>query len=412
MSNFLKKRDGGQVVITVATLFLMLSLTMILGMSGPVFRSQRVVADLISSKQSYYLAEAGTEDVVYRISHGMPYSTSGQTLSIDGQTVTINTETVSGRKIVTATGDWNDSQRSIQARLVAGEGVAFYYGVQIGQGGFTIGNNSGINGSVYSNGSITGSNGSYITGTAVAVGNITNVDVGTSTTSDAWATGITSINVTGNLYCQTGTGNNKSCNLTKGVPPSVGYPLTEEEINGWKADASAGGTTVGNVTISSNTTLGPRKIEGNLIVNAFTTLTVTGTIYVTGSITLGNDAGVRLSSGYGESGGIVMSDGTITFNNNVTLAGSGTSGSYLMMMTNSNSSSAISIGNGNTTEVILYAQNGTIQMGNNANVRSLTANTIALGNNTVLNYTQGLLDAVFNSGPSGGYQIDGWKDVK
>ncbi len=411
MSNFFKKRDGGQVVITVATLFLMLSLTMILGMSGPVFRSQRVVADLISSKQSYYLAEAGTEDVVYRISHGMPYSESGQVLSIDGRTVTIDTETVSGRKIVTATSDWNDSQRSIQARLVAGEGVAFYYGVQIGQGGFTIGNNSGINGSVYSNGSITGSNGSYITGTAVAVGNITNVDVGTSTTSDAWATGISSINVTGNLYCQTGTGNNKSCDTSKGIPPAVGYPLTDEEINGWKADAEVGGITAGSVTISSNTSLGPRKIEGNLNINSGT-LTVTGTIWVTGNIVMGNGAGVSLSSEYGESGGIVVADGTMSLSNNNTLQGSGTTGSYLIMLTTSASSNAISIGNGNTTEVILYAPNGTIQMGNNANVRSLTARTISIGNNTILNYTQGLLDAVFNSGPSGGYQIDSWKEVK
>lgn len=408
-----KKGESGQVVITVATLFFMLSLTMVLGMSGSVFRAQRVVADLVDSKKSFYLAEAGVEDVVYRVSHGMPYSVSGQTLTIDGETVTINTETVSGRKVITATSDWNDAQRSVEARLVAGEGVAFYYGVQIGQGGFTIGNGSGINGSVYSNGSITGGNGSYITGTAVAVGSINNVDVGTATSSDAWANSISNINVTGNLYCQTGSGNNKACNTSRGTPPVVGYPLTDEEINGWKADATAGGTYVGNRTISgASNTLGPIRIQGNLIINSFATLTVTGTIYVTGQITLGNDATIRLSSGYGESGGIIVADGKIQMGNNVTLQGSGTTGSYLIMLSLSTATDAVQIGNGNTTEVILYAPNGTIVMGNNANVRSLTAKTITLGNNTVLNYTQGLLDAVFNSGPSGGYQIDSWKEVR
>ncbi len=412
MKYFLKKRDGGQVMLLVVAIFLMLSLTMVLGMSGGVFRFQRVMADLLESRKTYFLAEAGVEDVSYRLSNGLPYNANGQILSIDGQSVSINTVTSGGRKIVTATSDWNGSQRVVEAKFTAGEGVAFYYGVQIGQGGFSIGNNSGINGSVYSNGSITGGNGSYITGTAVAVSSINNVDVGTSTTSDAWANSITGINVTGDLYCQTGSGNNKSCNTSKGIPVSVGYPLTDAEIQEWKDDAAAGGTFVGDKTISgAGNTLGPLKIQGNLIIDAFSSLTITGTIYVTGNITLGNDATIRLTSNYGVSGGIVMSDGIITLNNNVTLAGSGTTGSYLIMLSQSSASNAISIGNGNTTEVILYAQNGTIAMGNNANVRSLTAKTIALGNNTVLTYTQGLLDAVFNSGPSGGWQLDSWKET-
>jgi hypothetical protein len=403
-------KEKGQIVIIVTTLFMMLSLTMILGSSGTVFRGQRMVSDLLESRSTYFLAEAGVEDVSYRLSNGLPYATSGQILTMDGHSVSVDTETVNGRKIVTATSDWNGNQRTVETRLVAGDGVAFYYGVQIGQGGFSIGNNSGINGSVYSNGSITGGNGSYITGTAVAVGSITNVDVGTSTTSDAWANSITNINVTGVLYCQSGSGNNKSCNNSKGVPPTVGYPLTDEEINGWKNDALVGGVTTGDVTVGTPTSLGPRKIVGNLIVNS--TLTVTGTLWVTGTITVANGATIALSSGYGTSGGVVIADGTLSMVNNVNLRGSGTSNSYLIMLTTSNSSTAISIGNGNTTEVILYAPNGTIVMGNNANVRSLTARTISLGNNTILNYTQGLLDAVFNSGPSGGWQLDSWKETE
>ncbi len=412
MKLFNQSLERGQVVLAVVTLFLMVSLTMVLGVSGPVFRGQKSVSDLLESRQTYFLAEAGVEDVAYRLAHGVPYSTSGQILSIDGHTVTIDTTTVSGKKIITATSDWNGNQRKVEAKLVAGDGVAFYYGVQIGQGGFTIGNNSGINGSVYSNGNITGGNGSYITGTAVAVGTINNVDVGSATTSDAWGNSVSNIVVSGNLYCQSGSGNNKSCNTSKGIPSSVGYPLTTAEITGWQNDASAGGTFVGDKIINGATnTLGPLKIQGNLTVNSFATLTITGTIYVTGQIIFGNDATMQLTSGYGTSGGIVMSDGKIQMGNNVTLRGSGTTGSYLILLSQSSASDAIQIGNGNTTEVILYAQNGSIIMGNNANVRSLTAKTIVLGNNTVLTYTQGLLDAVFNSGPSGGYQIDSWKET-
>ncbi|MEK7194325.1 MAG: hypothetical protein AAB660_01375 [Patescibacteria group bacterium] len=411
MKIFNKSLEKGQVVLAVVTLFLMVSLTMVLGVSGPVFRGQKSVSDLLESRQTYFLAEAGVEDVAYRLSHGVPYSANGQILSIDGHTVTIDTTTVSGKKVITATSDWNGNQRKIEAKLAAGDGVAFYYGVQIGQGGFTIGNNSGINGSVYSNGNISGGNGSYITGTAVAVGEIDNVDVGRATTSDAWAREIESISATGNLYCQTGAGNNKPCNTSKGIPPAVGYPISSQEITDWQNDALVGGTFVGTKTISTSGSLGPLKIQGNLQISDGKTLTVTGTLWVTGSIILGNDAAIRLTAGYGTSGGVVLTDGKIQMGNNVTLAGSGTAGSFLIMLSQSSAPDAIQIGNGNTTEVILYAQNGAIIMGNNANVRSLTAKTITLGNNTILTYTQGLLDAVFNSGPSGGYQLSSWLET-
>ncbi|MHB1330475.1 MAG: hypothetical protein ACYCY6_00695 [Minisyncoccota bacterium] len=406
-----KNLEEGQVMILITILFLMVSLTMVLGFSGPVFRSQRSTSDLLESKKSYYLAEAGVEDVAYRLSNGLDYSTDGQILSIDNHSVSVNTETVNGRKVVTATSDWNGSQKSIEARLAAGDGVAFYYGVQIGQGGFSIGNNAGINGSVYSNGNITGGNGSFITGSAVAVGSINNVDVGTGTTSDAWASQINNLSVSGDLYCQSGTGNNKSCDTSRGAPATQGFPIQEEEINGWKADASLGGTYTGNRIINSNISLGPLKIDGDLIISGTYTLTVTGTIWVTGDIVLSNSATIRLSGGYAESGGVVVSDGPISLGNSVFLLGSGQSSSHLLLVSLDNSS-AINMGNSNAVEVILYAPNGTISVGNNASLKSITAKTIALGNGIILNYSQGLLDSVFSSGPTGGFQLDSWKETR
>lgn len=406
-----KNLEKGQVMIIVTMLFLMVSLTMVLGFSGPVFRGQRTVTELLDSRKSYFLAEAGMEDVMYRVSHGRPYDTEGETLTIDGSTVTTVTDTTGGRRLITSSADWNGSIRNTEALLIAGDGVAFYYGVQIGQGGFTIGNNSGINGSIYSNGTITGSNGSYITGSAVAVTSIDNVNVGTVSTSNAWAPTVSNINVTGVLYCNTGTGNNKSCDTSRGIPETQEFPVSSEEILDWKADAAVN-TYVGNMVISgTENTLGPINIQGDLTLQSGSSLTVTGTIWVTGNIILDGDASMSLSSGYGYSGGIIMADGTVTLGNGAGLFGSGSTGSYVMLISLSDSASSITMANNAAISVILYAPNGTIVMGNNANVRALTAKTINLGNNTVLTYTQGLLDAVFDSGPSGGWQLDSWKEI-
>lgn len=404
--------ERGQALLLAVLFFLALSLTMVLGLSGPVFRNQRAVTDLLNGQKSYYLLEAGLEDVAYRLAHGKAYSTTGQLLSIGGYSVSADTSTVSGKKVIDATATWDGDVRKAEVTLVAGDGVTFYYGVQIGQGGFSIGNNSGINGSVYSNGSIFGTNGSYITGDAVAVGTINNLRVGTSGTGNAWANTLTTVTVSstnGKAYCQTGSGNNLACDTSKGVPATQGFPISDTDIQGWKNDATAGGTFVGTKTINSATSLGPLKIQGDLTVN--NTLTVTGTLWITGNVTISNGATIKLSTDYGDSGGIVLNDGTITMGNNVSLLGSGTSGSYLLLTSLSNSTSAMTVGNGNTTEVILFAPNGTINFGNNADVKAMTAKTISLGNNTILNYTTGFLDAVFNSGPTGGFNIYTWKEI-
>lgn len=401
----------GQALILAVLFFLALSMTMILGLSGPVVRNQRSITDLTDSRRSYYLLEAGTEDVAYRLAHGKPYQTSGQTFNIDGYTVTTDTATVNGRKVLTSTANWNGNIRKDEMELVAGDGVAFYYGVQIGQGGFSLGNNSAINGSVYSNGSVIGTNGSYVTGDVVAVGTISNLRIGTSGVGNAWSNVLTNstLNATATAYCQSGSGNNLPCNTSKGVPPVQGFPITDQDIQGWKDDASAGGTYVGDKTINTSTSLGPLKIQGNLTVNS--TLTVTGTLWVTGNITLNNNSTIKVSSAYGTSGGIVLNDGTVWMGNGVSLLGSGTTGSYLLLCSLSTSSSAMTVGNGNNTQVILFAPNGTINFGNNASVKAMTAKTISLGNNTILNYTTGFLDAVFNSGPTGGFNIYTWKEI-
>src|SRR5207247_2279383 len=120
----------------------------------------------------------------------------------------------------------------------------------------------------------------------------------------------------------------------------------------------------------------PKVITGNLTINGGSTLTLTGTIYVQGTVTFGNNSTLALSSGYGAQSGILLSDGWVDVSNNASFSGSGQAGSYVLVDSQSNcmgissascsnsSHSAINITN-NTNGAIFYAPNGLISVSNN-----------------------------------------------
>ena len=369
--------DSGQAMLVATIFFLVISTTIIFGLVGPIIRQQKIVSQSLLSRQSYFLAEAGVEDVIFRLDNGMSVDMT-EILSLNGSSVTtVTTDTGEGKEII-AEGSVSELVRKVKANLVLGEGVAFRYGIQVGQGGFQLSNNAGVNGNIYSNGNIVGSNGSFITGDAFAVGTVSGVSVSGQT--------------------QTG-------------QPAQDLPITDAQITSWKDEAVLGGT-VGNQTLSGTTNvLGPKKIQGDLTLSNSAELTVTGTLWVTGNLTISNNAIVRLSSGYGASDGIIVVDGVSTLSNGSDFYGSGTSGSYIMLLSTSNSGNAIVLSN-NATAVILYAPNGTVHLSNSAQVKQITAKTVSLSNNAVINYEQGLINAAFASGPSGGYDIDTWKEVE
>jgi len=362
----------------VATIFfLIISITIIFGLAGPITRQQSIASGLLLSRQSYFLAEAGVEDVIYRLDNGFSVD-STEILSLNGSSATTATTDTAEGKEINSVGAVSEMIRKVKANLIFGEGVAFHYGIQVGQGGFQLSNNAGVNGNVYSNGSISGSNGSFITGDAFAVGTVSGVDVGGQTQMEQ---------------------------------PPQNFPITDVQITSWKAEAIAGGTVTSQSFSETNHMLGPKKINGNLTLNNGAKLTVTGTLWITGNIVLSNNSELVLSSSYGANDGVIVVDGVSTLSNGSTFEGSGTNGSYIMLLSTNNTGSAIVLSN-NAGAVILYAPNGTVQLGNGAAVQQITAKTISLSNNAVINYEQGLINAAFTSGPSGGYDIDSWKEVE
>lgn len=412
-----KNSQSGVVMLSFLVFFLVVSLAVISGLVSPTIREFKNTNMNLNSKKSFFLAESGSEDALYRILNNKPIS-ENETITLDSNsTNTIISTLIGNDKQIISTADVSTYQRKTGFTLKTGEGVTFKYGTQAGQGGFVFHNNSFVTGSLYSNGNIVGSNGAYITGDAFVAGStgfISNMLVGYGGSGEAHAHSVTGSTITGALYCKTGSGNNKSCNTTQNEPELQDLPIKDADITKWETDATDGGTINANITISTPTTIGPQKIIGNLIVNS--TLTISGTIYVTGNITINGT--VKLESSYGATSGIIISDGYITINNGVVFQDSGSPGSYILLLSNSTcdisiltspcfGNNAITVSN-NSNISIVNAQKGTVYFSNNASVKESVGNTIELKNNVGISYGSGIINVGFTSGPSGGWSVEGW----
>ncbi len=575
----INNQSGAAMLISVI-FFLFISLAIISGLVGPTVREFRNADMNLNSKQSYFLAESGTEDAAYRIMKNISIS-NNEILLLNNNSATTTITTLSdGSKQISSLGDVSNSQRKINVILSTGAGFSFNYGMQIGNGGLNMSNTSTINGSVYSNGDITGSNSAKITGTAIAADRtaevvdqvndtgtptdaivfgattsaqdaaqsfiITNSDVATqvsiyikkvgmpsdatiritadsdgkpatkslitgtllassvtnsygwvnivfspsftpstnttywlvidanvnasnyyiwgannaqyvnglaklgqygtttwkntnpsgldaffkiylggvnstisgmtigqSGTGDASAHTVNNSNVAANLYCQSGSGNNKSCDTSRVDPAPLNFPVSDSQVQSWKDEASLGGTQIGDINLSGSNTLiiGPKKIVGNLSLSNSAILTVSGTLWVTGNIILSNTSQIKPSSSYGSGSGVIVSDGTISTSSLGAFNGSGTTGSYIMMLTTSTSSSAINIANAAGT-AILVAPYGTISFSNRASAKEAIAKTINMSNSASLIYDSGLINQNFVGGPSGSWTVQNWGETQ
>lgn len=205
-------------------------------------------------------------------------------------------------------------------------------------------------------------------------------------------------------------------------PPRAEMPISDGVIQDWRDAGAAGGTcgppqcdTSGNFTLDNGASgsLGPIKIPGNLTLSNNAVLTVTGTIWVVGDVTLSNGSTVKLSPGYGSLSGAIVGDDDITVSNNCVFQGSGQAGSHIMFLSakNTPTSTVISVDN-NSLGVIYYASKGRINFSNNATAKEATGYGITLSNGATITYESGLANAQFSSGPGGAFQVKSWKETE
>ncbi|OGE81021.1 MAG: hypothetical protein A3H72_01635 [Candidatus Doudnabacteria bacterium RIFCSPLOWO2_02_FULL_48_8] len=434
------------ITVVIFALIAMIAISSLVGYAMLQIRSQR---QAVGQTLGISIAEAAIEAAIWKLNNQLGYSgESGTAYGSGVYNVTVSNQ--GNNKLIKAEVFVPNAQNPQAKRIVqvtASNGstnIAFNYGVHVGVGGLEMENNSRINGNVYSNDDIEGSNGSRIAGTAVAAGSneidgvsdidgdataryLEDVSVDGSTSSyslddavvggNAVSDSISDCTIGGNATFDTKSsctigGSQFTPNPNSFVNPSVvPLPISDQQIDDWEDEAEDGGV-VGTQTISGSVSLGPKKISGNLTLNNGAVLTVTGTIWVTGTITLSNGSTMQLSSGYGSLSGVVLagtgdsSSGIINAQNGSAVLGSGTAGSYLMLLSQRDHSSntAITVAN-NATGGIFYAGRGVVVVANTATTKEITAEKIHLNQNAVVTYESGLASAQFSSGPAGGWEM-------
>ncbi|OGI62775.1 hypothetical protein A2818_00830 [Candidatus Nomurabacteria bacterium RIFCSPHIGHO2_01_FULL_40_12] len=451
------KTNGGAAMLISVVFFLFISLSIISGLVSPTVREFKNASVNLNSKKSYFLAESGSEDALYRLINGIAISENpdSEIITLDSNSVTTTITTNGSSKQITSLGDVKSYQRKTSISLTTGVGTSFNYGVQVGQGGLEMSNTSKIVGNVYSGGEIEGENSASITGTAVVSGTSGKIEtiqvdgdatahfiegstIGGSTNSyDLKTTRVTGNVVATTITSCTGTvGGNAtfdtkaSCTIagTQTTPNPVDFvdpevtplPITDEQVLAWENDAAIWGTINSQTYDSGTTNLGPKKINGDLTVKNTATLNVTGTLWVTGKVTFENSAIVRLDSGYGSASGVIVAGvsgsttaGLITLKNSAQIQGSGTAGSYIMLLSQMVNTASTSIDAGNTgSAAILYAGYGLIDINNSGAFKEITAAKLKISNSATITYESGLANVNFSSGPSGGYSIESWKETE
>lgn len=426
-----KNYKKGQVMLLTAIFFVAFSSIVIFGFVTPMIKQTKITSDLWNTKKSFFLSESGAEDVVYRIKNGFTVNSGDALALIDGGIgdsvlTSITDNPVGGTKTIITSSNIGGYIRKTEAVGRNGEGVSFSYGIQTGTGGFIM-DKGQINGNVYSNGDIiaTGCETCKITGSAIVAGqgrilgdSSHRLDIGTNGVGDAYAHTINGVNVEGNLKCQSGTDNNKSCNTSFPDPASVSFPVTDENISAWKAEALQGGVINGDYTLDTDFTLGPKKIAGDLDLTKSTKLTVAGTLWVTGDLNMKSGTSITLPTSFGSGSAMVVVDGRIIIPGSTTISGSGVAGSYVFLLSNSNCDGtncggeyAITVA-GSGGAVVLNAQKGGISFTGSASANELTANKIYIGGNNTITYQVGLANPFFVSGPSGSFNVISWKELE
>jgi len=379
--------------------------------------------------QALQLAEAGIDQAAYQLNHNVDYEGESNTALGNGSFSVSVADIDSDHKRVTSTGvvsfHGQTATRTIKATLAISDTVvSFRYGVQAGNGGFTMDNSSTITGNVFSSGPIIGSSENYIYGDAVsagpdgsiygihATGSVFSHSVGTSggkstkVDKDAYYVNITNTTVSGISHPD-----------SPDQSPAP-FPIPDSLISQWEGDAEAGGTISecdadGDYTIEGQVSLGPKKITCNLIIkDADGVLNVTGPIWITGDIDVKIGSTIRMDDELEDKNVAIIADnpsdttdsGIISVNQGSIFEGSGEPGSFVIMISQNNSAetggSTVAISqNQGAAALVAYASHGLATMSQSANVKEVTAYKIALSQSANVTYDSGLPSTLFESGP-------------
>ena len=415
--------QSGQAVLTAVIFFLVISLPIVMGVSTPVTFQARAVSDFIASKQGYVLADSLNDDVLYRLNNGQTLP-STIVLGLNNATATAGVTSSGGVVDILTSGlVGNNITRVVRGIFRQGVGISLNYAIQAGDGGINFSNGSGVNGSVYSEGSVVGDDNSYISGSATVSSSTASINgsysgamsIGNGVYGDSFANAVMNTKVSGNLYCQTGSGNinwtsaSIYCNTSRANPISLNFPITDNQIQAWKDNASNGSVihpTAGQYVLdgTSTATLGPAKIVGNLDIKDSAVVTLGGNLWVTGNITIEDYGKIQLASSFDSNSSVVLADKKVLITGGSQVVGTGVDGSYVMVVDTSNCPEDVSCGsqpailtNGWTGSALLVAPNGSINLDGGTTTGAIIGKKVSLLGTSTVMYGGGLIKLNFYS---------------
>ena len=429
------KQNSGAAMIFFILFFVVAASAMTFLLSRTTGSDAYILSSLSSSKQSYITAESALEDVMMRIMNGDTFGATTTLSALSGvATTTAIYDSFSDIYTIKSTAKVGRSTRVDVVELASGAGTSFNYGLQSGNGGFTLTNSASITGNAFSNGSIVGQGISMIYGDVISAGpsgTVSKIHV----TGSAWTNTLNDSIIEGDAYYNV-VGVPSTVNGTRHTPFTVidpePLPITDAEIDLDKTEIQNTGTvipasscTAGKYTINADTTIGNVKIECDLEIKktgASTVVTLTGPLWVTGNITLSSGPTLRVSPTIWRRSVKIIADNPanrltsskITVSNSTQFQGTGHPSSFIMLLSQNNSAesggteTAIDVGQSSSGALLVYAGHGKVAIGNQIHLKSVSGYHIDIGNNSDITYDTGLTSVLFTGGPGGGYVISDW----
>jgi hypothetical protein len=433
--------DRGFAIITTV-LLLGISFAFSIVLIDVVLSGRQTGKNLSDTFSAQQIAEAGVHKAIGCLNAtsgtncGGAYGTSyvGQSgVSFGGGTFTTTVTGSGATKTITSTGWSATGRKSIiltdLTSIPPEDDPGFSYALQSGAGGAHMENNSSIQGTIYSNGDIDcQSTNAIITGDAYSSkdgGKIEKCRTNFHSRADRILDG----KVDGNAYYENDPADIAGTTVTGtkypgSVTPTVAT-MPSLNLDFWRDSAEAGGIIYGDYHPADLSSLGPKKIVGNLIMDNNVDLTITGPVWVVGNITTGNNSTFTLDSSFGSYSTTILADdqanlatkGFIDITNNTGIFGSGDAKSHILFATTNTSTSdttpALSVAN-NATGAVFYAISGTLRLQNNGGAKSLAGYRLFIDQNAVITYVESDFTGSFSNSPGGIWRVkEGtWREAK
>jgi hypothetical protein len=422
-------------ILLLTLVFLGIFVTVSAALLSYITASLKAERTTMAAAQALAIAEGAMDNAASQINQNLSYAGEIDT-SLGNGTFTVTIANVdSTTKRVTATGYVPNRTNPIATKTIkatialSNDVISFHYGIQAGNGGFTLSNSASITGNVFAGGPVIGTGNNFVYGDVVSSG-ANGLVYGIHATSSVYAhtigTAGTATTIDKDAYYVTKTNATVSGTSHPNSPDqdTVDLPISDEQIAEWESEAAAGGTisscdASGNYSVTTNTSLGPIKIACNLVIKSSSAVvTITGPLWVTGNITFQTGPTVKIDPALGNQNVAIIADnpsnqtgsGLISVGQSTVFQGSGAANSFVFLISQNRSAEqggstvAVSMAQG-ASALVAYAAHGLLTLSQSVSVKEATGYRISLSQSANVTYDTGLPSTVFKTGPGGSWAV-------